>query len=177
MAAPPVSRPGWIAAGAAGGFLADQLSKLVVLRSLAGGESVPVLAVLNLTLVHNRGVGFGLLAGDGPAAPWLLAGMAAVIIALLLAWLGRSASRVHGMGLGLVIGGAVGNVADRVRGGAVVDFLHVHAGALGVGFGNVFNVADIEITLGVMLILGHALWLRRRAAAASIRGEEDRHDR
>ena len=134
----------------------DQATKWWILKIVRLPEvgSVYVLPFLNLTMVWNRGVTFGLLAGE---AWWHASALAAVALAVagfLVAWLARSEDRVSATALGLVLGGAIGNVIDRLRFGAVVDFIDLHA------FGwhwYVFNVADSAIVCGVGLLLAHAL--------------------
>lgn len=107
-----------------------------------------VLAVtpfFNLAPAWNRGVSFGFLAHGSEWAPWLLAGLAVAIAVFLLRWLSRAETTWVAVALGLVLGGAVGNAIDRVRFGAVVDFLDFHA--FGWHFW-AFNLADSAITVG-----------------------------
>ena len=94
---------------------------------------------LDLTMVWNRGVTFGLLTGDNPWNQMILAGLAAMIAVVLLRWLWRAENGLIAAALGMVIGGAIGNVIDRFRFGAVVDFVDAHAGGW---HWYVFNVAD-----------------------------------
>lgn len=134
----------------------DQASKWWVLEVLRLPERqrIVVLPFLNLTMVWNRGVTFGLLAGDAWWHPWALAAVALGVAAALLVWLIRAPDRWTAFAIGLVLGGAVGNVIDRVRFGAVADFIDLHA------FGwhwYVFNLADSAIVVGVGLLLAHAL--------------------
>jgi lipoprotein signal peptidase len=142
---------------------ADQLSKWWILDviELDRVGQIVVTPFLNLTMVWNRGVTFGLLGSDLWWKPLLLGALALVIAALLLRWLARAESGRVAWGLGLVLGGAVGNVIDRARFGAVVDFIHLHA----AGFHwYVFNVADSAIVCGVGLLLLDAL-IRPQPAA------------
>ncbi len=143
-------------AGAAVVLAADQASKAWVLDvlDLPTLGSVPVLPFLSLTMVWNRGVTFGLLGGLGGAASWVLAGVALCVVVALFVWLRRAETRLVAVALGSIAGGAVGNVVDRVRFGAVVDFLHAHA------FGHswyVFNVADAAIVCGVAALVFDSL--------------------
>jgi lipoprotein signal peptidase len=137
---------------------ADQASKwwvLDILR-LAPGRPVRVLPVLNLALVWNRGVTFGLL-GRGAVGAWAFVAVALAVVAGLLVWMKRAESRLAAVAIGAVAGGAIGNVVDRVRYGAVVDFIDAHA------FGwhwYVFNVADAAIVCGVIALVLDGL--RRR---------------
>ncbi|GGJ37900.1 signal peptidase II [Neoroseomonas lacus] len=146
---------------AAGILVADQASKWWILDGLALPEigSLPLFAAgpvgLNLTMVWNRGVTFGLLSGDGSWHHLALALLAAVIAAFLLRWMARAENRLTAIALGAVVGGAIGNVIDRVRFGAVVDFVDAYA------FGwhwYVFNIADAAIVCGVIALVADALF-------------------
>jgi len=134
----------------------DQVTKWWVLEviDLDRIGQIVVAPFLNLTMVWNRGVTFGLLGSDLWFKPLLLGGLALVIAALLLRWLARAESWRIAWGLGLVLGGAVGNVIDRARFGAVVDFVHLHAAGY---HWYVFNLADSAIVSGVGLLLLDAL--------------------
>ena len=131
---------------------ADQASKWWILNGLDLPQSgnVRLLPVLDLTMVWNRGVTFGLLNGLGAWGSVVLAVVALVIVAVLGFWLRRAANRVTAIALGAIAGGAVGNVIDRVRFGAVVDFIHAHIGRWSW---YVFNVADASIVCGVAALL------------------------
>ena len=135
----------WAAATVA----ADQLAKVWVQTFLAPGESVALIGpILRLTHVRNSGAAFGLLAGQGPV--FMVA--TAAVLALAVAWTLRSGALRAGTvaGLGLVSGGALANLVDRLRQGAVVDFIDV-------GLWPVFNLADAAIVTGVGLLLWHLL--------------------
>lgn len=134
----------------------DQASKWWILEivDLDRVGQVVLTPFLNLTMVWNRGVTFGLLTSELWWKPFLLSAVALAIAALLLSWLARAENARVAWGLGLVLGGAVGNVIDRVRFGAVVDFVHLHAWGW---HWYVFNVADSAIVCGVGLLLLDAL--------------------
>ena len=133
----------------------DQVSKWWILAGVMNPPTViPVTPFFNLVLVWNRGVSFGLLNQASAWIPWLLSALAAAICAGLVVWLRRADGRWLATALGLVIGGAVGNLVDRLRHGAVVDFLDVHAGGY---HWPAFNVADAAITVGVGVLLIDAL--------------------
>jgi len=102
----------------------------------------------------NRGVSFSLLAHGGGVSPWLLVGLSLVICALLLRLAMKATHGAERMGYAMVIGGALGNVIDRVRFGAVADFLYFHSGDLGWP---AFNVADAAICVGVGVLLLYLL--------------------
>ena len=122
---------------------------------------VPLLALgpfgFDLTMVWNRGVTFGLLSGDGPWNHLILALLAAGIALFLLRWLARAETRLVAVALGAVIGGAVGNVLDRLRFGAVVDFVDAYAWGW---HWYVFNIADAGIVCGVAALIADALFRR-----------------
>ena len=133
-------------------LVADQLSKELLLDYLLkSGSSVTVFeGFFRLVVVWNRGVSFGLLGGDRALPPWVLSGVAVAVCIGLFVWLRRTDRPLSGWGIGLVIGGAIGNVVDRARWGAVFDFADFH---LGQWHWPAFNVADSVIVVGVGLML------------------------
>ncbi len=130
----------------------DQLSKLWVLSVFSTYERVEVLPVFNLTLVFNEGAAFSFLHDAGGWQRWLFIGLALLVSAVLVVWLARlpARERLEAWALSLVIGGALGNVIDRIRLGKVVDFLDFHWGQ---AHWPAFNLADSAITCGVVLLL------------------------
>jgi signal peptidase II len=142
----------------------DQMTKIWVLEffmARPGENAVEMLPFFNLVLAWNRGVSFGLFNSGDASGTLLFAGLAAFIVAALLWWLKRAQGGWLGLAIGLVIGGALGNIIDRILRGAVVDFLDFH---LGVWHWFAFNVADTAITLGVIFIaLDGLLGERHRA--------------
>jgi signal peptidase II len=136
----------------------DQLSKAWVLGPLhlAARSMVPVVAFLRFSLVWNRGFSFGLLSQTG-FARWGLSVFSVAVAIALAVWAARIRRPFPALGLGLIIGGALGNAVDRVRLGAVVDFIDVSR--LGF-FPWVFNVADSAITVGVILLLADSLFTK-----------------
>ena len=110
---------------AAAVLVLDQISKAAILDLMAPPRAIEVLPVFNIVLAMNRGVSFSLFAGHANA-PLLLSAVAVVLVAALLWWLKTATHPLTRTAIGLVIGGAVGNLVDRVRYGAVVDFLDVH---------------------------------------------------
>jgi signal peptidase II len=138
----------------------DQLTKWVVLALLdLPARPIAVTPFFNLVMVWNRGVSFGMLDTLGGVAPWLLSGLALAVVIGLLFWLRQSEHAMMAIGLGLVIGGALGNVIDRVRYGAVVDFLDFH---LAGWHWPAFNLADAGICVGAGLIVVDGLLAPRR---------------
>ena len=143
---------------AAGVAVADQLVKWWLTGVVAGApQGIELTGFLNLVKVENRGISFGLF-GDGALPPWLLAAFAAAVAIALGVWLMRAEGRWLVLALGLIIGGAVGNIVDRLRFGAVADFLDFHIGAY---HWPAFNLADASITVGIALLLIDALLIRR----------------
>lgn len=139
----------------------DQLSKWWILEIvMQPPRVVEVTPFFNLVLAWNRGVSFGMFSSESAYGPWLLAGLAAVIVLGLTFWLARADSRLQAVAMGMIIGGAIGNVIDRLRFGAVVDFLDFYAA--GFHFW-AFNVADSAISVGVALLLLDALFMGRRS--------------
>ncbi len=149
---------GFIAAGLV--FLADQLAKWVVTYPLALHERgmIEFLPIFDLKWVENYGVSMGFLTADGPLGRWLLVGLTGVIAVGVTAWLWRERQRADAISLGMVLGGALGNILDRVRFGHVVDYADLHFGRWHPFL--VFNVADAAITIGVLLLVLRALMTR-----------------
>ncbi len=138
----------------------DQLGKWAALAGLDPADPpLHVTPFFNLVLVWNRGVSFGMFNSGGASAPWLLSGLALAVVVGLVVWLRRSDQLLTGLGLGLVIGGALGNVIDRIRFGAVVDFLDFHLASY---HWPAFNLADAGICVGAVLMLADGLFARRR---------------
>jgi len=140
----------------------DQLSKWWILTSvMQPPRDIPVLPFFNLVLTHNRGVSFGLFAAGSESGKWMLVGLALVISAVLVHWLWKATTGWNIIALGLIIGGAIGNVVDRVRFGAVVDFLDVHAAGY---HWPAFNVADAGITVGAAILIIESLFSGKESA-------------
>ena len=151
-------------------LLLDQVSKWLVMEQMVLGESVSVLgSVFKLTYIHNPGAVFGLRLG-GPYAHLALAGGALVLVGVLL-WQLPKNELLGAVGLTLVLGGAIGNMIDRVRFGVVVDFLDV-------GFGDlrwyVFNLADTWVTVGTGLLIIAYGWMRQNGEDAHGNGDSSR---
>jgi signal peptidase II len=142
----------------------DQLSKAVVLayftNRLFGSRALTVTSFFDLVLTYNRGMSFGLFNSEAGPNAIVFSLAAAAIVAGLCYWLSRASNPFLGFAIGLIIGGAVGNVADRLRLGAVVDFLYFHAGPW---YWPAFNLADSAICLGVAAMLLDGLLLHREA--------------
>jgi len=139
----------------------DWFTKQRVTEALELYRPVEVLPWLNLMLAHNYGAAFSFLSDAGGWQRWFFVALAAGVSAVLVVWLLRLPRRewVTGLGLALVLGGAVGNLIDRIQLGYVVDFIDVHFRGWHYP---AFNVADSAITCGVILLLLDALILSRR---------------
>ena len=134
--------------------IADRMVKWWAIDALADTPyGVEILPFFNLVLVENRGISFGLF-GGGTLPPSLLAAVALAVTLALVIWLRRVETRLLAAAIGLVIGGALGNVIDRFRFGAVVDFLDFHWDDL---HWPAFNLADAAISVGVVVLLMDAL--------------------
>lgn len=143
-------------------FALDQLSKWIIIERIRLPEilQLELLPIFQLAWVENRGISMGYLTADTVVERWLLVLMTGAIATGVLVWLWRERSRVDAFALGLVLGGALGNILDRVRFGYVADFLNLHFGAWSPF--NVFNVADAAITVGVSLLVLRAFFARDR---------------
>lgn len=154
MGITPLMRSGLILAVIT--IVADQASKWLLQDML---QKQPVIEVIpgffNLVMVWNRGISFGMLGGEGGALPpWVLSAIAVGICIALFFWLRAARSRWTALAIGLVIGGAIGNVVDRARWGAVFDFADFY---IGRWHWPAFNVADAAIVIGVLMLLGESL--------------------
>ncbi len=133
----------------------DQVSKLAIAGNMQLHESIPLLPYFNLTYVHNTGAAFSFLSEAGGWQRWFFAALAVMISVILSLWLARLQKHetLLAVALALVLGGAVGNLIDRLLYGYVIDFLDVFYGAW---HWPAFNVADSAITLGVALLLAES---------------------
>ncbi|SRR5690606_4549191 len=137
----------------------DQLSKLYLIDLMErypGG--IEVTSFFNIVMVWNRGVSFGMFAGDGMR--WILVGVTALISIFIFLWLRKATNRLLAISLGLVLGGAIGNIIDRIRLGAVADFFDFD---LIFMRWPAFNVADMAIVVGVALLLLENLFHGRKS--------------
>jgi signal peptidase II len=144
-------------------FLIDQGAKYYVTGPLGlnyRDASLTVLPFFDIRFVQNIGVSLGLLPADGALMRWLLVALTGGIAAGVLWWMLRERKLPDVVALGLVLGGALGNILDRVRFGYVVDFADLHFGTWRPFL--VFNVADAAITIGVLILLIRALLVREK---------------
>lgn len=142
-------------------FVLDRASKWWILEvlDLPERDSVPVLPFLDLTMVWNRGISMGMFQADSEVGRYALIVLTGAVAIGLSAWLYRVSDRLLSVALGLVVGGALGNIWDRVAYGAVADFIRFFVD--GWSF-YVFNIADSAITVGVALLLWDALPLPQK---------------
>jgi signal peptidase II len=152
-------RTGLLAAAAL--FAADQLTKWAVTGPLGiaqPGDVREIVPFFDLRFVRNVGISLGLLPAEGGWTRWALVLLTGAIAVGVAVWMWRERSRADQMALGLVLGGAVGNILDRVRFGYVIDFADLHFGEWRPFL--VFNVADAAITIGVLVLLVRAFLTR-----------------
>jgi signal peptidase II len=160
-----VTRLGWTAyALAALTVVLDQASKFWILEvfQLPAKGSVPVAGPLSFTMVWNQGVSFGLLRADQDLTRWALALFAIGVSVVLAVWVRNAGRAILACALGLIMGGAIGNVIDRIRFGAVADFIDVSP----LYFPWIFNVADAAINIGIVLLLIDMIRGEKRATSA-----------
>lgn len=154
MAISTLARRGLVAAALV--VVLDQATKWWILNIvMMPPKVIEVVPFFNLVLTWNRGVSFGLFNSGSPLNALILPIVAIAIAGSLLVWLMRVDRMILALALGLIIGGAVGNLIDRFRFGAVADFLDVHA--LGYHW-PAFNVADSAITIGVVVLIADSLF-------------------
>jgi signal peptidase II len=142
----------------------DQLTKWAVTHvfQLQIRREIDLLPFFTLRWVENRGVSMGLLTASSETTRWLLVALTAGIATFVAAWMWREKRRDDAIALSLVLGGALGNIIDRIRFGYVVDFADLHFGDIHPFL--VFNVGDAAITIGVLLLLVRALLTREPKA-------------
>lgn len=148
---------------AAVSLIADQASKYLLIGVMRdnGFQSIEITPFFNLVMVWNRGVSFGLFASNMEIVRWLLIVLSTGVSIGLMIWLYRATNRWLAIGLGLVVGGAMGNAVDRVVHGAVADFFDFYLS--GVGHWPAFNIADSAIVVGVGFLLIDSLFQDARS--------------
>jgi signal peptidase II len=142
--------------------VADQLTKLMVIDNLTYLQRIPILPVLDLVHLHNTGAAFSFLADASGWQNWMFGGIAIVVSGIIFWWLihlPEGGRRVLSLGLALVLGGAIGNLIDRILYGYVVDFIlfYYHQWSYPA-----FNIADTAISCGVVLILFDGVVLEKK---------------
>ncbi len=148
-------------------FVLDQLSKLAILQHFkafaeCGPDSPyaaqscdqPFMPFINFTMVWNHGVSMSMIQGGSSVTRWVITILTSIVALIVAWWISREKDKWQLAAYGLILGGALGNILDRIRYGAVVDFIRAHAQIMGTERSFwVFNVADAAITAGVMLLL------------------------
>lgn len=146
-------------------FFFDQLTKWLVTGPLGInflGASREIVSFFDLRFVQNMGISLGLLRAESDAARWALVAMTAAIAVAVTIWMWREEKSADKLALGMVLGGAIGNIIDRVRFGYVVDFADLHFGEWRPFL--IFNVADAAITIGVLILLVRSLLISDKPA-------------
>ncbi|MCL6683403.1 signal peptidase II [Sphingomonas alba] len=150
-------------------FFADQLTKWLVTGPLGVnelGDQMVLLPIFNFTFTKNTGISLGLLTANGELGRWLLVAMTAIIAGGIAWWITHEHKRGDQLALGMVLGGALGNILDRVRLGYVTDFCDLHFGEWRPFL--VFNVADAAISIGVIILLLRAFLAKPKAPKETI---------
>ncbi len=144
-------------------LIVDQAVKWIVVYplSLETIGTINILPFFDLTWVQNFGVSLGMLEARSDTTRWLLVGFTAAVAIGVAWWLWREKARTDVIALGMVLGGAIGNIIDRARVGYVIDYADLHFGDFRPFL--VFNVADACITIGVLLLVARALLVREKA--------------
>ena len=150
-------------------FFLDQVAKALVTGPLGInqlGDQLVLLPIFNLTYTQNEGISLGLLNATNPVGRWMLVGLTAAIAVGVAVWIGREKNRLDQAALGMVLGGALGNILDRTRFGYVVDFADLHFGSFRPFL--VFNVGDAAISIAVVVLLLRAFLARKEGAEEKI---------
>jgi len=155
-------------------FALDQLSKWYVLGPLhlqelrtmhavsgwpADMPDIPILSIFGFTYTENQGISLGLLNATNPVGRWMLVALTSAIAVAVAVWIGKEKNRIEQIALGMVLGGALGNILDRVRHGFVTDFLDLHFGEFRPFL--IFNVGDAAISIAVVILLLRAFLTRK----------------
>jgi len=149
-------------------FALDQLAKGIVAGPLAlqSVRQIVLLPIFNLTWTENQGISLGLFNAESEIGRWLLVAVTGAIAIAVAVWIGREKGRGDQIALGMVLGGALGNILDRIRFGYVVDFADLHFGDFRPFL--VFNVGDAAISIGVVILLLRAFLTRDKRPKENI---------
>ena len=153
-------RPAYYVAAAV--FALDQFTKWLITGPLGLnrlGDQMVLLPIFNFPYTENNGISLGLMQAGNETGRWLLVALTAAIALAVAYWIAREKSRADQLALGMVLGGALGNIFDRVRLGYVVDFLDLHFGEFRPFY--IFNVRDAAITIAVVVLLLRAFLVRK----------------
>lgn len=153
---------------AAVAFVLDQLAKWIVTVPLSlqtkPGGSIEIISFFNLTWAENYGISLSMFSDRSETTRWVLVAVTAIVAAAVAIWMTREKAKGDVVALALILGGALGNIVDRVRLGYVVDYADLHFGSFRPFL--IFNVADACISIGVLLLVARALLLGEKAPAA-----------
>src|SRR4051795_12646624 len=161
---------------ALGVFVLDQLAKWIVTGPLGLnqlGDQMVLLPIFNFTYTQNQGISLGLLNATNPVGRWMLVALTSAIALGVAYWIGREKHRIDQAALGMVLGGALGNILDRTLHGYVVDFADLHIGAWRPFL--IFNVGDAAISIGVVILLLRAFVSRKDQSTGSNPEERTEH--
>ncbi len=149
-------------------FVADQLTKWIVIGplDLYAVRQIEIVPFFNLTWVENYGISLGLFNAETDLGRWILVGVTSAIAVGVAFWIGRERARRDKAALGMILGGAIGNILDRVRHGYVVDFADLHFGDFRPFL--VFNVGDAAISIGVAILLLRAFLVQNEKPKESV---------
>lgn len=149
-------------------FALDQLTKWIATGPLHLREvgQIVLMPIFNLTYTENNGISLGLLNATTELGRWMLVALTSAIAIGVAVWIGREKSRIDQIALGMVLGGALGNILDRSRHGYVVDFLDLHFGEFRPFL--VFNVGDAAISIAVVILLLRAFLTRKERPEETI---------
>jgi signal peptidase II len=153
-------------------FIVDQIVKYAMIGplQLKSRGAIHIISFFDLRWAENRGVSMSFLTADSNAERWALVALTAVIAAGVAVWMSREKLRGDVLALSMVLGGALGNIVDRVRYGYVVDYADLHFGAFRPFY--IFNLADAAITIGVLILLARAFLIREKAPEDGQRVQE-----
>jgi signal peptidase II len=154
-------------------FIADQAVKFIMIGplQLESRKIIHILPFFDLRWAENRGVSMGFLEANSEAQRWMLVGLTALIAAIVAVWMWREKLRGDVLALSMVLGGALGNIVDRIRNGYVVDYADLHFGTFRPFY--IFNLADACITIGVLILLARAFLLREKEPVQQPASEPD----
>jgi signal peptidase II len=150
-------------------FVLDQLAKWAVTGPLGLnqiGDQLTILPIFNFTFTQNEGISLGLLNATNPVGRWMLVGLTSAIAIGVAIWIGRERNRIDQVALGMVLGGALGNICDRVRFGYVVDYADLHFGEWRPFL--IFNLGDAAISIAVVILLLRAFLTRKEEPKETI---------
>ena len=157
-------------------LILDQLAKWVVTHPLGLnqlGDQLVLLPIFNFTYTQNEGISLGLLNATNPIGRWMLVALTSAIAVGVAVWIGKEKNRIDQIALGMVLGGALGNILDRVRHGYVVDFADLHFGEFRPFL--IFNVGDAAISIAVVILLLRAFLSRKDQETGSDPEEKIEH--